>query len=148
MKEKTYLNIVRGFAIYDIIALAPFAIPWLALIQLQTFGNIQQALNFDGAPISAVGPNEMVFFNMLGIVGVGWSIWRLRNLTVEIGIFEGWLRAAFALALLYASLINGGSMLLVVFGIVDLIAAPLHLLGYRLRPAKILEPSSSNKLRL
>ncbi|MFK7805666.1 MAG: hypothetical protein AB8G95_28815 [Anaerolineae bacterium] len=141
MKEKTYLNIVRGFAIYDIIALAPFAIPWLAMIQLQTFGNIQQMLNIGGAPITAVGPNEMVFFNMLGIVGVGWSIWRLRNISVEIGIFEGWLRAAFAFALLYASLINGGSMLLVIFGLVDLIGAPLHLLGYRFRHAKIVQPA-------
>ena len=135
MNKKTYLNIVRAFCFYDIIALAPFALPWLAAIQLKTFGTIGQTLNLPGAPITPVGPNELVFFNMLGIVGVGWSIWRLRNLTVEIGIFEGWLRAGFACVLLYAALINGGSALLILFGLVDVVAAPLHLLGYRVQRA-------------
>ena len=129
MKEKTYLNIVRGFAFYDILALAPFALPWIAGFQLKTFGQIQEALGVSGAPVTAVGPNEMVFFNMLGIVGVGWAIWRLRNLTVELGIFEGWLRAGFAMFMLYAGLINGGRGLLIIFGLVDVISAPLHLLG-------------------
>lgn len=133
MNKKTYLNIVRGFAVYDIIALAPFALPWLATLQLSTFAQIQQALGLPGAPITAVSPNELVFFNMLGIVGVGWSLWRLRNLSVEIGIFEGYLRAAFAFVLLYAALLNGGSALLILFGLIDTIAAPLHLLGYRFR---------------
>ena len=140
MKEKTYLNIVRGFAFYDILALAPFALPWIARLQLETFGQIQEVLGVGGAPVTAVGPNEMVFFNMLGIVGVGWAIWRLRNLTIELGIFEGWLRAGFALALLYAGLINGGSGLLLIFGLIDVIAAPLHLLGYRFRIVAEIRP--------
>ena len=131
MNKRAYLNLVRGFAIYDIIALAPFALPWTAVVQLAVFGRIQQALNLPGTPIDTLDPNELVFFNMLGIVGVGWSIWRLRNLTVELGIFEGWLRGLFAAVLLYGGLINGGSALLILFGVIDLIAAPLHLFGFR-----------------
>ena len=133
MNEKTYLNITRAFCFYDIIALAPFAVPWLAVFQLNTFASIQQALNLPGAPIMAVGPNELVFFNMLGIVGVGWSVWRLRNLTVEIGIFEGWARVAFFCTMFYFAFVGGVSAIVIVFGLIDIVGAGLHLNGYRLQ---------------
>lgn len=133
MKKRSYLNMTRGFAIYDIVALAPFALPFLASTQLDMFGRVHEALGLWGVPISAVNPNEMVFLNMLGILGVAWSIWRLRNVTVRLGVFEGWVRAAFAAVLLYAGLFNDGSAILILFGLIDVIAAPLHWLGYRVK---------------
>ena len=135
MTKSRYLTMAKAFAVYDILALAPFALPWLAMLQFNVFATVHSTLGLPGASITAPDPNLLVLVNMLGTVGVTWSVWRLRNMTVPISIFEGWVRAIFACLMLYAALFNGASAVWLLFGLIDVVAAPLHLLGYRYRSA-------------
>jgi hypothetical protein len=64
---------------------------------------------------------------MLGILGVGWSIWRWRTMSYEIGRFEGVLRIVFATAMVLTYL-QTLQPLLLIFAAIDIIGGVLHLL--------------------
>ena len=74
----------------------------------------------------------MLFLNLLGVVGVFWSVWRLQHATVEIGVFEGWARVCFFSLMLYHIFVGNISTIAFAFVFVDVIGSALHLYGYKL----------------
>jgi len=69
---------------------------------------------------------QLVFVQMLGILGTAWAIWRWKNISIEIGRFEGVLRYLYSASLFWAY-ITIQQPIILVFAVVDVIAGMLHL---------------------
>ena len=133
MNEKNYLRLVRGFSIFDLLILGPFALPFLATFQLSTFSTLHTSLNLSGSNFPVFESTHLLFLNLLGTVTIFWSIWRFRHASVEIGIFEGWARLSFAALMLYHLIVGNISAVAWVFVGTEIVSGVLHLLGYSLK---------------
>jgi hypothetical protein len=120
-----YKTIIKTFCVYDVLALLPMAIPVMNSEHISTLSKIDVLLGgSDWGNFSAI---NLLFVQMLGILGVGWAIWRWKYVSVEIGRYEGYLRALFSAALFWAYFSTQHPIILI-FAVIDLIASILHLL--------------------
>ncbi|WP_208990653.1 hypothetical protein [Pseudovibrio sp. Tun.PSC04-5.I4] len=71
-------------------------------------------------------PVQLLFGQMLGVLGTGWAIWRWRNMPFSIGRYEGILRIFFAASMLWSFSLTLHPILLL-FALVDLVGGGLHL---------------------
>lgn len=101
---------------YDFLALLPFALPFVTEIQLATLGEVNIFLG--GGAWPKFDPMHLVLVQLLGIIATGWTIWRLKHRSIEIGRFEGCLRLCVALALLLV-FTRTEQPLILIFGIID-----------------------------
>ena len=83
----SYKRIFYAFCIYDIVALLPLFIPYINNLHIATLDSFNQSLG--GMPFGEFTLVHMLFLQMLGLVGTGWAVWRLRHFSLEIGRFEG-----------------------------------------------------------
>ncbi|WNZ53912.1 hypothetical protein QT397_00645 (plasmid) [Microbulbifer sp. MKSA007] len=122
--QSSYHRIFRFFCIYDVLALAPFAIPFLNSAHIETLSSLNIALGGQAWPVFP--PVQLLFGQMLGVLGTGWAIWRWRNFSVSIGRYEGILRLFFAASMLWAYALSPHPLLLV-FAVIDIVGGVLHL---------------------
>lgn len=123
LSVQRYQSIVKAFCLYDLLALLPLAIPVVNAQHLATLSQINMLLG--GSAWEVFSDIQLMFVQMLGILGTGWAIWRWRFFSVEIGRFEGGLRLLFSATLLWAFWLTSHPLLLV-FAVIDLIATILH----------------------
>ncbi|MBL4630709.1 MAG: hypothetical protein JKY14_05950 [Paraglaciecola sp.] len=127
ISEKSHKTAQRVVCIYDFLAILPLAIPFVNSEHLATMGLINEVLGGDNWPSFSAIP--LLFVQLLGVIGTGWTIWRWRNMSVKLGVFEGILRLFVALVLLMA-FFELQQPLLAVFGVMDiLLALPLIIIG-------------------
>ena len=126
LNKRNYRRIIRTFCIYDVLALLPMAIPLANEQHIATLASINVLLGGQHWP--ELHLIDLMFIQMLGILGVGWAYWRWKHANnIHLGRFEGYLRLAFSLTLIQYSL-TGAYPLLLMFAVIDAIATVLHLL--------------------
>jgi len=125
LSYKRYKIIVKTFCVYDVLALLPMAVPGINSEHIVTLSKINVLLG--GIDWDTFLPMNLLFVQMLGILGVGWAIWRWKHISVEIGRYEGYLRILFSSALFWAYYLTHHPIILI-FAVVDLIASILHLI--------------------
>jgi hypothetical protein len=125
LSYKRYTIIVKTFCVYDVLALLPMAVPVINSEHIATLSKINVLLG--GIDWDTFLPINLLFVQMLGILGVGWAIWRWKNISVEIGRYEGYLRILFSAALFWAYLLTQHPIILI-FAVIELIASILHLI--------------------
>ena len=131
MRNETYKKIIRGFCLYDFVGLGLFAIPMIGAHQVSTYSNVNQLMG--GSPVFVTEPFSFLALQLLGILVVAWGIWRWRNPSLEIGIFEGCLRMIYGPTLI-AYGVTGDMPIMTLAGVADIAIGGLHLWGaWRLR---------------
>ncbi|QBG36358.1 hypothetical protein [Litorilituus sediminis] len=126
LDKRNYRRMIRTFCIYDVIALLPMTIPLANELHIATLAHINVLLG--GQYWLEPQLIDLMFIQMLGILGVGWAYWRWQHANnIHLGRFEGYLRLAFSLTLIQYSL-TGAYPLLLIFAVIDAIATVLHLL--------------------
>ncbi|MFK3797056.1 MULTISPECIES: hypothetical protein [unclassified Pseudomonas] len=140
------LRIVRASALYDLLVTAPFMTPWTAALCLQGFATLSNALALE-RPVPIPDVTAMLFANLLGSIVVVWSMWRLKQPSRQVGLFDAAARVLFALWQLYA-VKQGASFLLLGFTFFEVIfavaqALPIHTASTRQSAsAPLSQPSS------
>ncbi|WP_412552102.1 hypothetical protein [Shimia sp. MIT1388] len=132
MTPSRYVTLQKAVCGYDILALLPFALPFVNVQHLATMGQVNALLGGDVWPI--FDPIQLMMVQLLGVIGTGWTVWRWRNVSREIGVFEGGLRLWVAATLLWAFAQTGQPLLLVFAGI-DVVFGAALLMGLRLQEA-------------
>ena len=125
LSYRIYKIIVKTFCVYDVLALLPMAVLVINSEHIATLSKINVLLG--GTDWDTFLPMNLLFVQMLGILGVGWAIWRCKNISVEIGRYEGYLRILFSAALFWAYFLTQHPIILI-FAVIDLIASILHLI--------------------
>jgi hypothetical protein len=124
LSHTSYRRIFKLFCIYDVLALAPFAVPFLNNAHLETLSYFNVVLGGQTWPTFL--PVHLLFGQMLGVLGAGWAVWRWRNMSFSIGRYEGFLRFFFAASLVWAFVLTHHPILLM-FAAIDLIGGALHI---------------------
>ena len=125
INDERYLQIVRGFGLYHMIASLPLALPVVSGFTLSLFGTIHQALNLSGA-WPAFDPTTLLFVNLFATLATAWGYFRFKYPSQEIGRIEGIAMILFALIVIWY-VAQGASPLWLFIAIVDSIGAYLHL---------------------
>ncbi len=97
--ERRLRAVQRASAIYDLIAVTPFAIPGVAAWQISRLHAIATQLGSPG-DFPAFQPTHLLFANLFGIFTIVWSVLRLRNPEPTYALCDAILRFAFATTLL------------------------------------------------
>lgn len=121
--------IIRGFAWLDFAVTLPFALPFVSDAAIGLVYRLDAALGFSTVPIG-FGPMQMMFVNIMGVLGVVWAAARLREPSETLARFDGLGRVMVAALILHA--INlGASPVLAGFIITELAGSVAQLLGRR-----------------
>jgi hypothetical protein len=107
------LQIVRVSAVYDLVVTAGFVTPWTASLVFNGFAALSGALALDRA-VPTLDITAMLFANLLGSLVVVWSIWRLKQPSRSIGLYDALARIPFAVWQLFA-VAHGASFLILGF---------------------------------
>lgn len=125
LSYKKYKMIIKAFCIYDMLALLPMAVPIVNSKHIATLSQVNVLLG--GSAWENFSSIQLLFVQMLGILGTGWAIWRWNNVSIKIGRYEGILRLLFSAAMFWAYSLTHYPIILI-FAIIDFIAAVLHLI--------------------
>ena len=126
---KKNIRVQYGIAIYDILALLPLAIPLIIHQHLAILSLINTSLG--GSTWSEYNLITLIWMQLLGVIGTGWSIWRIKHVSIEIGLFEGGLRILVASTLIYAFFVTK-EPLFALLAIIDILFSCLLLFcGFR-----------------
>jgi hypothetical protein len=96
-------TMVFAGGIYDMVLVAPLAIPGLASIQLNLLFSLNKWLGFSG-DIPDFAPAEMLFVNLFGVIGLLWICRRLFGYEEQLLQWDLLLRTTISLLLLYYAL--------------------------------------------
>lgn len=107
------LQIVRVSAVYDLVVTAGFMTPWTASLVFNGFAALSGALALDRAA-PTLDITAMLFANLLGSLVVIWSVWRLRQPSRSIGLYDALARILFAIWQVFA-VVHGASFLILGF---------------------------------
>ncbi|AZF12528.1 hypothetical protein C4J93_4361 [Pseudomonas sp. R2-37-08W] len=107
------LQIVRVSAFYDLVVTAGFMTPWTAGLVFKGFAVLSGMLALD-RPVPTLDVTAMLFANLLGSVVVVWSLWRLREPSRSIGLYDALARILFTIWQLFA-VAHGASFLILGF---------------------------------
>lgn len=107
------LQIVRVSAVYDLVVTAGFVTPWTASMVFNGFAALSGALALDRA-VPTLDITAMLFANLLGSLVVIWSVWRLKQPSRSIGLYDALARILFAIWQIFA-VVHGASFLILGF---------------------------------
>lgn len=107
------LQIVRVSAVYDLVVTTGFVTPWTASLVFNGFAALSGALALDRA-VPTLDLTAMLFANLLGSLVVIWSIWRLKQPSRSIGLYDALARILFGIWQLFA-VAHGASFLILGF---------------------------------
>lgn len=124
-QNERYLQIVRGFGLYHLIASLSLAVPIVSGFTLSLFGALHRALNLAGA-WPDFDPTTLLFINLFATLATAWGYFRFRYPGREIGRIEGIAMIAFSLIIIWY-VVQGASPIWLFIAIVDSIGAYLHL---------------------
>ena len=128
------LQIVRVSAVYDLVVTAGFVTPWTASLVFNGFAALSGALALDRA-VPTLDITAMLFANLLGSLVVVWSIWRLKQPSRSIGLYDALARILFAIWQLFA-VAHGASFLILGFTCFEAASAIAQILPVK-NPRKI-----------
>jgi hypothetical protein len=117
ISAKTNMQIVRGSACYDLLMTAAFMTPWTAAWVFAGFATLSDALGLN-RPVPTLDVTGMLFANLLGSVVVVWSLWRVRQPSRRVGLYDALARILFATWQLYA-VAHGASFLILGFTVFE-----------------------------
>lgn len=107
-------KLIRGVAIYDIVATAGMAIPGLSVLTLGLFRQLHVSLGLAGE-FPEFGPMHHAFVNSLGIVVFAFSVIRIRTPARFPTLCDCGSRLAVAAAILFHTYVGGMSRVFLVF---------------------------------
>ncbi|HEX7777197.1 MAG TPA: hypothetical protein VF449_11795 [Parvibaculum sp.] len=94
-------RIIRGFAWLDLAITAPFVVPYLAEALISLIYRIDAALGYD-TPLLEFGALQMMFVNIMGVLGVIWALVRLRDPNEELARIDALGRLIVAALIIHA----------------------------------------------
>jgi hypothetical protein len=110
----TAAKLIRGVAIYDIVATAGMAVPGLSVLTLGLFRQLHLSLGLAG-DFPEFGPMHHTFVNCVGIVVIAFSLIRLRTPVRFPTLCDCGARLAVASAILFHTYVGGMSRVFLVF---------------------------------
>lgn len=125
MTSRTYLRIMLGSAIYDLIFTLPFATPW-GFVQI---ANLLRMLDETlGLPGDIAQPDglHILLANLMGSAVLVWAVLRLHLRLPIFGRYDAAIRALFAIWLVVA-MSNGVSLVLVALLVLEVLLVTLQL---------------------
>lgn len=108
------LRIVRASAVYDLVATAGFALPWLAAATFATLASIHERLGLSGSLPDADDPFTVLFAGLMGGLVLVWSVVRVIRPGLLVGAADTVARGLFCLGMVVA-LTEGASTVVVAF---------------------------------
>jgi len=123
-------KLIRGVAIYDIVATAGLAVPGLSALTLGLFRQLHHSLGLAGA-FPDFGPMHYAFVNCLGIVVFAFSLIRIRTPVRFPTLCDCGSRLAVAATILYYTYVGGMSRVFLVFVFSELGGLLLNLWALR-----------------
>lgn len=102
MQTLTALRVVRASAVYDLLATAPFALPWTAAATIDALGRLHGATGLTGPVPDGSDPLTVLFASLMGSIVVVWALVRLARPSLSLGAFDTLGRALFSLAMVVA----------------------------------------------
>lgn len=122
----------RASAIYDLIAVTPFAVPGVAAWQVERLHETAVRFSIPG-DFPTFLPAHLFFASVFGIFTVTWSILRLRNTEPRYAVYDVILRFSFASTMLVYILAYDVTRVLLVFVGFELFWGALQLFTYARR---------------
>lgn len=104
----------RASAVYDLVAVTPFALPGVARWQLGQLRHTAATLSLSG-DLPEFAPAHLFFVNVFGIFVVVWSILRLKRTEPVFALCDAILRFSFAATMLFYALAENATHILLVF---------------------------------
>jgi hypothetical protein len=126
ISAKTNMQIVRCSACYDLLMTAGFMTPWTAAWVFAGFATLSDTLGLN-RPVPTLDVTGMLFANLLGSVVVVWSLWRLRQPSRRVGLYDALARVLFATWQLFA-VAHGASFLILGFTVFEVAFATAQVL--------------------
>lgn len=138
MTQSTHEKIVRVGAIYDIIAMAPFALPMVSVWAYTLIQLLDHQLGFDSR-FSTLDPTAMFLLNIGAWAYLMWGFVRWRTPTREYARLSALLRVI-VVVLQVLAVSGGASPFLLVLGAVQLVLAVLEF-SHRLFERNVAKPT-------
>lgn len=129
MTRKTYLRIVLGSAIYDLLFTLPFATPWGFVAIANLLRMLDEALGLPGT-ITEPDALHILLANLMGSAVLVWAILRLHLRLPVFGRYDAAIRLLFALWLVVA-MSHGVSLVLGALLALEVVLVTLQLWPWR-----------------
>ncbi len=123
-------KLIRGVAIYDIVATAGMAVPGLSVVTLGLFRQLHLSLGLAG-DFPEFGPMHHTFVNCVGIVVIAFSLIRIRTPVRFPTLLDCGTRLAVASAILFHTYVGGMSRVFLVFVLSELGGMVINLWALR-----------------
>lgn len=123
-------KVIRGVAVYDIVATAGLAVPGLSVLTLGLFRQVHQALGLAG-DFPEFGAMHHTFVNCVGIVVIAFSLIRIRTPSRFPTLCDCGARLAVATTILFHTYVGGMSRVFLVFVCSELGGLALNLWALR-----------------
>lgn len=140
MTPSNHEKIVRCGALYDIVAMAPFALPVVSAWTYLQIQWVDRQLGFN-SQFSPLDPTAMFLINMSAWGYLVWGTLRLRAPSRDYALFSALLRVIVVALQLFA-VSNGASPFLLVLGAIQLLLAILEFPYWRSNVAKVPQQSA------
>ncbi len=127
--ERRLRGVQRASAIYDLIAITPFALPGVAAWEIGQLHAVATQLGIPG-DFPAFLPTHLFFANVFGIFTITWSVLRLRDTAPKYALYDVILRFAFASTMLAYVLVYDVTRVLLLFVAFELLWGGLQLFAY------------------
>lgn len=134
MSERRLRVLQRASAIYDLIAVTPFALPGVAAWEIAQLHETAVKLSIPG-DFPAFSPTHLFFANVFGIFTITWSILRLRNPEPRYAFYDVVLRFAFASTMLFYVFEYNVTRILLLFVVFEVLWGGLQCFAYVTRQA-------------
>jgi hypothetical protein len=127
--ERRLRLLQRASAIYDLIAVTPFALPGVAGWEIAQLHETAVRFSISGA-FPAFSPTHLFFANVFGIFTITWSVLRLRNTEPRYAFYDVVLRFAFASTMLFYVVAYDVTRILLLFAGFEVFWGGLQCFGY------------------
>jgi hypothetical protein len=123
-------KLIRGVAIYDIVATAGLAVPGLSALTLGLFRQLHVSLGLAG-DFPEFAPMHHMFVNCVGIVVIAFSLIRIRTPVRFPTLCDSGARLAVAATILFHTYVGGMSPVFLVFVFSELVGLLINLWALR-----------------
>lgn len=124
MASKGLIRLIRIFCVIELLALAPFAVPYLNVRHVATLDMVNQVLG--GGALPAVDALHYALAGVLGCISAGFALWRWTHPTIGVARFEGVTRIGVGGWLMWIGILLSAPLLLIL-AVVDMFGGLAHL---------------------
>lgn len=129
MSERRLRGLQRASAIYDLIAVTPFALPGIVAWEIAQLHETAVKLSIAG-DFPAFSPAHLFFANVFGIFTIAWSVLRLRHPEPRFALYDVVLRFAFASTMLFYVFEHNVTRILLLFVAFEVLWGGLQCFAY------------------